>query len=421
MGLVEKDKKHIWHPFTQMKSAEAAIPIVKGEGTLLIDEKGNTYIDAISSWWVNLHGHSHPYIAEKVYAQMQKLEHVVFAGFTHNPAVELCEKLSKHLPSNQTKFFFSGDGSSAVEIALKMAVQYWKNKGENKTRFVALDGAYHGETFGAMSAGARSIFSAPFSDLLFECTHIPFPKDEQAAIQNLKTEIDKGGIAAFIFEPLVQGAAGMRMYKAQTLNKLMQICKEAGVLCIADEVMTGFGRTGTTFAVNQTEAKPDLICLSKGLSGGTLPLSLTSCTNDIFDAFLGDDIQKAFLHGHSFTGNPIGCTAAIASLDLLERKECQRAIKNIAESHEIFAKRINSIEIIKDIRQTGTILAIELKSDSSGYASSVRQKLYQDFLDQGVLLRPLGNVIYILPPYCIKEKELEKVYTVIENQLKKMR
>ena len=213
----------------------------------------------------------------------------------------------------------------------------------------------------------------------------------------------------------------MRMYKAQTLNKLIQICKEAGVLCIADEVMTGFGRTGTTFAVNQTEAKPDLICLSKGLSGGTLPLSLTSCTNDIFDAFLGDDLQAAFLHGHSFTGNPIGCTAAIASLDLLERKECQTAIKNIAKSHEIFAKQINSIEIIKDIRQTGTILAIELKSDSSGYASSVRQKLYQDFLDQGVLLRPLGNVIYILPPYCIKEKELEKVYKVIENQLKKMR
>ena len=421
MGLVEKDKKYIWHPFTQMKTAETAIPIVKGEGTLLIDEKGNAYIDAISSWWVNLHGHSHPYIAEKVYAQMQKLEHIVFAGFTHNPAVELCEKLSKHLPSNQTKFFFSGDGSSAVEIALKMAVQYWKNKGENKTRFVALDGAYHGETFGAMSAGARSIFSAPFSDLLFECTHIPFPKDEQAAIQSLKTEIDNGGIAAFIFEPLVQGAAGMRMYKAETLNKLMQICKEAGVLCIADEVMTGFGRTGTTFAVNQTEAKPDLICLSKGLSGGTLPLSLTTCTKDIFDAFLGDDIQKAFLHGHSFTGNPIGCTAAIASLDLLEKKECQTAIKNIAKSHEIFAKRINSIEIIKDIRQTGTILAIELKSDSSGYASSMRQKLYQDFLDQGVLLRPLGNVIYILPPYCIKEQELKKVYNTIENQLKKMR
>lgn len=421
MSLVEKDQKYIWHPFTQMKTAGPALPIVKGEGTLLIDDKGNAYIDAISSWWVNLHGHSQPYIAEKVYEQMQKLEHVVFAGFTHNPAVELCEKLSKHLPANQAKFFFSGDGSSAVEIALKMSVQYWKNKGENKTRFVALDGAYHGETFGAMSTGARSIFSAPFSDLLFESTHIPFPKDEQAAIKNLKTEVAKGDVAAFIFEPLVQGAAGMRMYKPETLNKLIQICKEAGVLCIADEVMTGFGRTGTTFAVNQIEAQPDFICMSKGLSGGTLPLSLTTCTNEIYNAFLGDNLQQAFLHGHSFTGNPIGCSAAIASLDLLEKKECQMAIKNIAKSHETFTNTIKSLEIIKDIRQTGTILAIELKSDSSGYASSVRQQLYQDFLSQGVLLRPLGNVIYILPPYCIKEKELKKVYKVIEAKLKKMK
>jgi len=421
MSLVEKDQKYIWHPFTQMKTAGPALPIVKGEGTLLIDDKGNTYIDAISSWWVNLHGHSHPYIAEKVYEQMQKLEHVVFAGFTHSPAVELCEKLSKHLPSNQAKFFFSGDGSSAVEIALKMSVQYWKNKGENKTRFVALDGAYHGETFGAMSAGARSIFSAPFSDLLFESTLIPFPKDEQAAIKSLKTEIAKGDVAAFIFEPLVQGAAGMRMYKPETLNKLIQVCKEAGVLCIADEVMTGFGRTGTSFAVNQIEAQPDFICMSKGLSGGTLPLSLTTCTNEIYNVFLGDNLQQAFLHGHSFTGNPIGCSAAIASLDLLEKKECQMAIKNIAKSHETFTNAIKSLEIIKDIRQTGTILAIELKSDSSGYASSVRQQLYQDFLSQGVLLRPLGNVIYILPPYCIKEKELKKVYKVIESKLKKMK
>jgi len=421
MSLVEKDQKYIWHPFTQMKTAGPALPIVKGEGTLLIDDKGNTYIDAISSWWVNLHGHSQPYIAEKVYEQMQKLEHVVFAGFTHSPAVELCEKLSKHLPSNQAKFFFSGDGSSAVEIALKMSVQYWKNKGENKTRFVALDGAYHGETFGAMSAGARSIFSAPFSDLLFESTLIPFPKDEQAAIKSLKTEVAKGDVAAFIFEPLVQGAAGMRMYKPETLNKLIQVCKEAGVLCIADEVMTGFGRTGTSFAVNQIEAQPDFICMSKGLSGGTLPLSLTTCTNEIYNVFLGDNLQQAFLHGHSFTGNPIGCSAAIASLDLLEKKECQMAIKNIAKSHETFTNAIKSLEIIKDIRQTGTILAIELKSDSSGYASSVRQQLYQDFLSQGVLLRPLGNVIYILPPYCIKEKELKKVYKVIESKLKKMK
>ena len=418
MSLVEKDQKYIWHPFTQMKTAGPALPIVKGEGTLLIDDKGNSYIDAISSWWVNLHGHSHPYIAEKVYEQMLKLEHVVFAGFTHTPAVELCEKLSKHLPSNQAKFFFSGDGSSAVEIALKMSVQYWKNKGESKTRFVALEGAYHGETFGAMSAGARSIFSAPFTDLLFESTHIPFPKDEQAAIERLKTEIAKGDVAAFIFEPLVQGAAGMRMYKPEILNKLMLICKEAGVLCIADEVMTGFGRTGTTFAVNQVEAQPDFICMSKGLSGGTLPLSLTTCTQAIYDAFLGDDIQKAFLHGHSFTGNPIGCVAAIASLELLEKGECQEAMKNIAARHKTFAEQIKTLDVIEDIRQTGTVIAIELKADSSGYASTIRQQLYQDFLSQGVLLRPLGNVIYILPPYCITEQELTKVYEVIETKLK---
>jgi adenosylmethionine-8-amino-7-oxononanoate aminotransferase len=420
MTLLEKDQKYIWHPFTQMKTAGPAIPIVKGEGTMLIDDKGNSYIDAISSWWVNLHGHSHPYIAEKVYAQMLQLEHVVFAGFTHSPAVELCEKLSKHLPKNQAKFFFSGDGSSAVEIALKMSVQYWKNKGKSKTRFVALDGAYHGETFGAMSAGARSIFSAPFSDLLFESTHIPFPKDEEAATKNLKEELAKGDVAAFIFEPLIQGAAGMRMYKPETLNKLMTVCKKAGVLCIADEVMTGFGRTGTTFAVNQVTEEPDFICMSKGLSGGTLPISLTTCTNAIYNAFLGDDIQKAFLHGHSFTGNPIGCVAAIASLELLEKEKCQEAMKNITARHKLFAEKIKNLSIIKDIRQTGTVFAIELKADSSGYASTIRQQLYQSFLAEGVLLRPLGNVIYILPPYCITEQELTKVYTVIESKLKQL-
>lgn len=418
MTIQEKDQKYIWHPFTQMKTAGDALPIVKGDKSLLIDDKGNSYIDAISSWWVNLHGHSHPYIAEKVFEQMQKLEHVVFAGFTHQPAVALCEKLSKHLPSNQAKFFFSGDGSSAVEIALKMSVQYWKNKGENKTRFIALDGAYHGETFGAMSAGARSIFSAPFSDLLFESTHIPFPKNEDAALASIQEELNKGDVAAFIFEPLVQGAAGMRMYKPEILNKLIEICKESGVLCIADEVMTGFGRTGTSFAMNQIESKPDFICMSKGLSGGTLPLSLTTCTEEIYEAFLGDDLSKAFLHGHSFTGNPIGCVAAIASLELLEKEECQKAIKNIAERHKVFTQQLKSLDIISDIRQTGTILAIELKSDYSGYTSTLRQQLYQDFLAEGVLLRPLGNVIYILPPYCITNQELTKVYEVIEKKLK---
>ena len=418
MNLSKKDKKYIWHPFTQMKNSDPSIIIEKGEGSILIDEIGNKYIDAISSWWVNLHGHSHPYIAKKVFAQMQKLEHVLFAGFSHAPAIELCEKLSKHLPKNQAKFFFSGDGSSAVEIALKMSIQYWKNKQKNKSRFIALDGAYHGETFGAMSAGSRSIFSAPFSELLFECTHIPFPKDEALAIKRLKAEIAKNDVAAFIFEPLVQGASGMRMYKPSTLNKLMNICKKQGVLCIADEVMTGFGRTGTSFAVNQVETEPDFICMSKGLSGGTLPISLTTCSQSIYDAFLGEDLQKAFLHGHSFTGNPIGCVAAIASIELLEKKECQQALDNISKSHQAFAKKINSIEIIKEIRQTGTILAIELKTKIGGYTSSIKQKIYNYALNNGVLLRPLGNVIYILPPYCIKEKELKKIYKVIDQMLK---
>lgn len=403
-----------------MKTASPAVPISSGKGSLLIDENGKTYIDAISSWWVNLHGHSHPYITEKVHQQMQKLEHVLFAGFTHEPAVELCEKLSKHLPSNQAKFFFSGDGSSAVEIALKMSVQYWKNKGQIKTRFIAIDGAYHGETFGAMSAGARSIFSAPFTELLFKSTHIPFPKDEQKAINSLQREIQKGDVAAFIFEPLVQGASGMRMYSPNVLNKLMNLCKDAGILCIADEVMTGFGRTGTTFAMNQVPTEPDFICLSKGLSGGTLPISLTTCTTAIYNTFLGDELQRAFLHGHSFTANPIGCAAAIASIELLEKKKCQRAIKNIQKSHIDFNKQIAGLSIIKEVRQTGTIIAIELQSDTSGYASGIQKNLYQEFLEDGIIIRPLGNVIYILPPYCITSDELNKIYDIIHQKLKNL-
>jgi len=420
MNLSEKDQKFLWHPFTQMKTESPAIPISSGKGSLLMDVNGKVYIDAISSWWVNLHGHSHPYITEKVHKQMQNLEHVLFAGFTHKPAVELCEKLSLHLPSNQAKFFFSGDGSSAVEIALKMSVQYWKNKGQNRTRFIAIDGAYHGETFGAMSAGARGVFTAPFNDLLFKTTHIPFPKNEESVIHSLQKEIKKGGIAAFIFEPLVQGAAGMRMYSASILNRLMRICKEAEILCIADEVMTGFGRTGTMFAMNQIPTEPDFICLSKGLSGGTLPISLTTCTKDVYNSFLDEHIQKAFLHGHSFTANPIGCAAAIASIELLEKNECQRAIKNIQRSHKDFNKKISNLSIIKEVRQTGTIIAIELKSKTSSYGSGIQKNLYQEFLEEGIIIRPLGNVIYILPPYCITSGELNKIYDIIHEKLKEL-
>ena len=416
MNWEELDEKHIWHPFTQMQTAEKPLAIVKGKGSLLFDKEGNTYIDAISSWWVNLHGHCHAYLAEKVKEQMLNLEHVVFAGCTHQPAANLCGRLKKHLPTNQEKFFFSDNGSSAVEIALKMVIQYWHNKGENRKRFLALDGAYHGDTFGAMSAGARGLFSAPFNSYLFEVTHLPFPT-ERNVLENLKIELEKGEVACFIFEPLVQGAAGMRMYSPEILDKMIELCQEYGVMCIADEVMTGFGRTGTTFAVNQLENKPDLMCMSKGLTGGTLPMSITTCSQEIYDAFLSNDLTKAFLHGHSFTGNPVGCAVSLASLDLLEKEECKKNIQQIIFSHQSFAKEIENHPKIVNLRKTGTILAIELKDDTSGYESDLRTKLYKHFLSEGILIRPLGNVIYILPPYCITKEELYKIYSAIKKSL----
>ena len=423
MSISEKDKKYVWHPFTQMKTSEDALPIVRGEGTLLFDEDGNSYIDAIASWWVNLHGHAHPYLASKVSGQMQVLEHIPFAGFTHKPATDLCERLKAHLPSNQEKFFFSGDGSSAVEIALKMSIQYWRNKGEKRTRILALDGGYHGETFGAMSAGARSMFSAHFNDYLFEVVHLPFPSKGSGSVEALKNELEKGDVAAFIFEPLIQGASGMRMYPAENLSELISVAQAEGVLCIADEVMTGFGRTGTVFACNQLSVQPDFMCMSKGLSGGTIPLSLTTCTQEVYDAFLGDDITTAFLHGHSFTGNPVGCASAIASLDLLESDECLDAMKRIASRHAEFAVELREGEFeghLEDVRLKGSVLAIELKADQSGYASEVRNTLYSHFISQGVLLRPLGNVIYILPPYCITDEELDKVYKSVLSALERI-
>lgn len=416
MNWEDLDKKYIWHPFTQMQIAESPLTITKGEGSLLFDKEDKQYIDAISSWWVNLHGHSHPYLAQKVNEQMLNLEHVVFAGCTHKPAALLCDRLSRHLPKNQQKFFFSDNGSSAVEIAIKMVIQYWHNKGENHNRFLALDGAYHGDTFGAMSAGARGLFSAPFNNYLFEVTHLPFPKNE-SILNNLKSELEKGEVACFIFEPLVQGAAGMRMYSPEILDKMIALCHEYGVMCIADEVMTGFGRTGTTFAVNQLKNMPDLMCMSKGLTGGTLPMSITTCSQEIYDAFLSNDLTKAFLHGHSFTGNPVGCAVSLASLDLLEKEECQNNIKFITKSHQIFAKEINNHPKIENLRQTGTILAIELKDDNSGYASDLRTRLYKHFLSEGILIRPLGNVIYIIPPYCITKEELNQVYLATKKAL----
>lgn len=432
--LSQRDQQVIWHPFTQMQTAALPIAIVKGQGAYLYDENGKKYIDAISSWWTNIHGHTHPYIAEKISTQLQQLEHVIFAGFTHEPAIKLAEALRKILPKNQSKIFYSDNGSTAVEVALKMAFQYWHNQDKPKTKVVAFKDAYHGDTFGAMSVGGRNAFSQAFAPLLFDVIHIDVPvkgKEEQC-IEQLRTAIKSNDVAAFIFEPLVLGSAGMIMYEAEILNELIKICKNKNVLTIADEVMTGFGRTGKFFATDYIQEKPDMVCLSKGLTGGFMALGVTSCSQSIYDAFLSDDKLKTFFHGHSYTANPLACTAGVASLELLtsptpplleKRREehCYEPwekIKMIRLSHESFVVEIKNHTAIKEIRQTGTILAIELKTEeNTSYFNSVRDQLYKYYIEQGMILRPLGNVIYIMPPYCISSFDLEYIYKVIIKSL----
>lgn len=420
-SLVQRDAQHVWHPYTQMKTAAPPLPIVAGEGAYLIDEQGNRILDAVASWWVNLHGHAHPYIAEKIKEQLLTLEHVIFAGFTHPPAVEISERLIDILPTNQAKVFFSDNGSTAVEIGIKMAMQYFHNQGiTSKKYLLAFENAFHGETFGAMSASADLSFNNAFKSHLFEVKRIPVPTAGHLknSLKALREILESGEVYAFLFEPLVQGAGGMIMYPPEHLDALIALCREHGVLCIADEVMTGFGRTGKLFASHYLTHQPDIMCLSKGLTGGTLPLSVTTCTQAIFDAFLSDDKYKTFFHGHSYTANPVGCAAALASMDLLLSEACQAQIAMIGEAHTAFKTRIDGHEHLRDVRQCGTILAFEFETgESTNYFNNFRDTLYYYFLERGVLLRPLGNVIYILPPYCISKEELERVYALIEQVL----
>jgi adenosylmethionine-8-amino-7-oxononanoate aminotransferase len=421
MTLQERDLKVIWHPYTQMKTAAPPIPIVRGEGALLFDETGKQYIDAVSSWWVNIHGHAHPYIAKKVAEQLQKLEHVIFAGFTHEGAVELAERLLAILPDNQQKAFYSDNGSTAIEVAIKMCLQYWLNKGDQRTKILAFNNAYHGDTFGAMAVSGRSAFTKAFDSLLFEVEFIDTPNKEN--IDDLKSHISKlkSELACFIFEPLVQGSSGMLMYEAEYLDELMAHCKQEGVLMIDDEVFTGFGRTGKAFACNYLETKPDIMCFSKGLTGGTMALGLTTCTMQIYDAFLSDDRLKTLFHGHSFTANPIACASALASFDLFQQPDTEANIQRIVAAHAQFGTKIKHHPKIKTVRQTGTILAMEWETgDNTSYFNSLRDKLYNYFLAAGIILRPLGNVIYILPPYCITDGELQYVYNKIEQALQEL-
>ena len=418
MSLIERDSKVIWHPYTQMKNALPHIPIVRGAGVYVFDENGKRYIDAVSSWWVNIHGHAHPHIAQKVSEQLSILEHVIFAGFTHEPAVLLAERLLPLLPGKQAKVFYTDNGSTAVEVALKMCLQYWDNKQTPKTKILAFKNAYHGDTFGAMSVSGRSIFTNAFNALLFDVEFIDLPNQDN--IEKLKTQILnlKSDLACFIFEPLILGSGGMLMYEALYLDELLATCKEAEILTIADEVMTGFGRTGTYFACEKLKNKPDIFCLSKGLTGGTMPLGVTTCTNEIFEAFLSDDKLKTLYHGHSFTANPIACVASLASLDILLSSETLQNIKRIEARHADFLQEITMHPKVKASRQTGTILAIEWATDGeTSYLSNLRNLLYTYFLDKGIILRPLGNIIYILPPYIISNEDLNYVYEAIRTAL----
>lgn len=420
--LKNRDKAVNWHPYTQMKTAADPIPIIRGKGVYLYDNEGNKYIDAISSWWVTLHGHSHPYIAQCIFKQLNTLEQVIFAGFTHEPAIQLSENLLQLLPGNQQKVFYSDNGSTAVEVSLKMCIQYAYNQGNKKTKILAFKNAYHGDTFGAMSVSGRSAWTKPFGEMLFEVIFIDPPTSEN--LENLKLQIQdySDEIACFIYEPLVQGAAGMLMYNAEDLDELMKFCRKQGILMVQDEVFTGFGRTGKLFAANHLSEKPDIMCFSKGLTGGTLPLGITTCSDRIYNVFLSDDTYKTLFHGHSFTANPLACIAALASMELLLQEETQLNIKRISEQHLQFSDVLKKHVQVENIRQTGTILAWEIKTPKkTSYFNETGKILYNEFLLRGIIMRPLGNVMYLVPPYCITADELGFIYENILDILNKFK
>ena len=420
MTLSEKDILYNWHPYTQHKTAFPNPVIIKGQGALLWDEHGKEYIDAIASWWVNPFGHSNTFIAQAIYTQLTQLEHVLFGGFTHEPVIQLSEKLSKILPSNQKKFFYSDNGSTSVEVAIKAALQFFYNKGEKRTKIIAFENAFHGDTFGAMAASGISFFTDAYKGSLLEVVRIPVPTigNEEKAIKVLEDLVITNEYAAFIFEPLVQGAAGMVMYSATVLDQLIAIAKKHQVFTIADEVMTGFGKTGKNFACDYLAQQPDMMCLSKALTGGTIPMAITSFTQEIFNGFYDDDTNKALFHGHTFTANPTGCAAALAAIKLLETDEMQGNINQVNQQHLAFVERIKTHHKVVSTRVLGVIFALEIKVDGKqDYYGELRNKLYQFFIENGIILRPVGNIIYILPPYIITDVQLEKVYTTIEKAL----
>jgi adenosylmethionine-8-amino-7-oxononanoate aminotransferase len=365
-----------------------------------------------------MYGHCNEYITQKITAQLSKLDQVVFSGFTHEPAVKMSEKLMAILPGNQQKIFFSDNGSTSVDIAVKMALQYHFNQGEKRSKIIALEHAFHGDTFGAMSVSGLSVYNGPFEDFLLNIDRIAVPNQNnfEAVKRKFTTLVSSGEVAAFIFEPLVQGAAAMKMYDAKLLDELIGIAKQHHVLAIADEVMTGFGKTGKYFASDYLQNLPDIMCLSKSLTGGVVPMALTTCTQRIYDAFLADDIGKGFFHGHTYSANPLGCTAISAGIDLLVSDEIQENIQRISKQHQLFETKIKEHPKVKATRQLGVIVALDLAVEMDRYGA-LRDQLFSFFMENGVCLRPLGNTIYILPPFIISDGELQKIYSTVEKAL----
>jgi adenosylmethionine---8-amino-7-oxononanoate aminotransferase len=422
----------LWHPYTHTTLDPPPIKVNRAEGVYLYTEDGRQLIDAISSWWVTLHGHAHPRIASAIAEQAKVLEQVIFAGFTHEPAEELASRLGDILPESLRCIFFSDDGSTAVEVALKMAVQYWRNQGApQKARIIALEHAYHGDTVGAMSVSADSNFTAAFKPMLFPvwrahsayCFRCPVGKTRDSCsiecAERLEHLLDEHSseVAAVIVEPLLQGAGGMIVHPSEFLQRIRELTRRYKVLLIADEVLTGFGRCGQMYACELAGIEPDIMCLSKGLTGGFMPLGATVTTRRIFESFSVPDRRHTLFHGHSYTANPLACAAALANLEIFRQEPVFDRIASIEQTHREELNRFAQHPAIGDTRMIGTVAALELRAADPGYLSQLRPKLYSAFLKRGILLRPLGNVVYVLPPYAITQEELRRVYDAIQYAL----
>lgn len=414
--IVEPDLAYVWHPYTQHWQAPWPVPIVRAEGSWLYPATGRPILDAISSWWVTTHGHCRPELVQAIATQAGTLDQVIFAGFTHEPAALLAEELVQVLPAGLSRIFFSDNGSTAVEVAIKISLQAFANRGAPRRLVAALEHAYHGDTFGAMAAGARGVFTHMYEPLLFEVARLPDPSegDTLAALDALIAARGEE-LAAVIVEPLILGAGGMRVWDEDVLRGIRLRTQAAGVHLIADEVMTGFGRTGPLFACERAGVSPDLLCLSKGITGGVLPLGATASNESLFEAFRSEDRRKTFFHGHSYTANPIACSAARASLRLFDSRSATDR-RRIEQAHARQLDTLRGVRGVRAVRQLGTVAAVELEAPS-GYLSDIGRELAVFAIAQGVLIRPLGNVAYCLPPYCTSDDELDRVYTVLHRFL----